>query len=150
MILKNLKPWLRGGLLGLAACAVLFVFYIFVYFPMIDKVYGKTNTPSSALILPTITGHTFSMFSGFIVPSSFLCELSETTCTGWQAENPGYGESWQLETGEHGYCTSKIKVPTTQCADLSEKVGFAMLSVLLFGIYFAIGAGLNNFLQKNK
>lgn len=150
MILKNLKPWLRGGLLGLTICFGLFIFYVFAYFPIIDKVYGKQGTPTVALILPTVTGHTFSMFSGFIVPSSFLCELSETTCTGWQAENPGYGEPWQLETGEQGYCTNKTKVPTTQCAEISEKVGFFGVSAVLFLIYFGIGAVINNFLQKRK
>ncbi len=150
MAFKNLKPWLRGGLLGLATCAALFVFYIFAYFPVIDKVYGKTNTPSSALILPTITGHTLSVFSGFIMPTGFLCELSETVCTGWQAENPGNGEPWTLETGERGYCVNKIKTPTTKCADLSEKVGFFGISAALFLVYFGIGAAIGNFLQKRK
>ena len=147
---STLKPWLRGGLLGLVACAALFIFYIFAYFPILEKVYGERNTPTVSLFFPTITGHSLPILSSFVVPYGFLCEFSENTCSGWQAENNGNGEPWTLETGERGYCVNKIKTPTTKCADLSEKVGFIGLSVLLFGIYFAVGAGLNNFLQKNK
>lgn len=146
MIFKNLKPWLRGGLLGLVACATLFVFYIFAYFPILEKVYG--DTPTASLILPTFTGHILPVVSSFIVPYGFMCEFSETVCANWSAGKLDSGESWTLTTGEQGYCIDKIKRPTTKCADLSEKVGSIGLSVLLFGIYFAVGAAIQDMRSK--
>lgn len=147
---SNLKPSLRGGLLGLLACAVLFVFYIFAYFPMLEKVYGERNTSTVSLLLPTLTGHSLPILSSFIVPYGFMCQFSEIVCTGWQADNPRSGEPWTLETGERGYCVNTIKAPTTPCADLSEKVGFFGISAALFLVYFGIGAAIGNFLQKRK
>ncbi len=144
------KPWLRGGIIGLFVCAFLFVFYIFLYFPLAEKIYGERNSPDSLLTVPFATGHMFPFLSGFIVPHGFLCEFSETICTGWQAENTGSGEPWRLESGEYGYCMNKTKVPTTACADFSEKVGFFGMTVLLFLVYFTAGALVGSFIQRRR
>jgi hypothetical protein len=105
--------WLRGGIIGVIVCASLFLFYIFLYFPVIDKVYANDiikygGTPNWTLVLPMYTGHFFPFFSGFI------------------AEGLGLGGTW-----------------------LEAVVG-VVLTILLFLIYFFIGATISAIIQKIK
>jgi hypothetical protein len=105
--------WLRGGIIGASVCVSLFLFYLFIYFPVIDKIYANDivkygGTPNWTLALPTYTGHFFPFFSGFI------------------AEGLGLGGAW-LET----------------------VVGVA-ITILLFLIYFFIGAIIGVLIRKIK
>ena len=61
------KPaWLRGGIVGVIVCILLFVFYVTVYFKVIDYVYRDGLFPNTALLLPFATGHLFPLFSHFV------------------------------------------------------------------------------------
>lgn len=69
--------WLRGGITGVIVCVVLSLFYLFVYFPVIDKIYANDivkygGTPNWTLTLPMYTGHFFSFFSSFILEGTRL------------------------------------------------------------------------------
>jgi len=148
------KLWLRGGIIGVIVCIVLFLFYIFIYFPAIDKIYAEDieaygGTPAWTTNVPLVTGHLFPLFSGFIVPYGFLCEFTEPICTLWSAVNEPGGVPWTME-GQAGYCIQQTMTPTNSCDNLSETVGFLGLAAMLLGIYFVIGAAIGGFIQKRK
>jgi len=142
------KIWLRGGIIGVIVCLVLGLFNLFIYFPIINSVYGGI-IPNWVLIPPMITGHTFPMLSHFIIPYGWLCKFSETICTGWSAESAPGAIPWTME-GQAGYCIQQTMTPTSSCADLSEMVGFFGLILLLFVMYFVIGAIVGLIIQKKK
>ncbi len=142
------KLWLRGGMIGVIVCLALFLFNLFIYFPIINHVYGGM-TPDGVLILPTITGHVFPILSIFIVPYGWLCKFTEPTCVHWSAESAPGAIPWTME-GTPGYCVEQTMAPTSSCADLSEMVGFFGLILLLFDAYFAIGAIVGLVMQKRK
>ncbi len=135
------KIWLRGGIIGIFVCLILSLFYLFLYFPLIDSIQGSAMS-NSFLIPPLITGHAFPLFSTFIIPYGWLCEFTEPSCINWAAKGVPGATPWTLETGEQGYCVEQIMNPTSQCAEVSEMLGFWGLVILLFAIYFVIGAGL--------
>lgn len=149
------KQWLQGGLKGIVVCIILFLFYIAVYFPIINNIYAEDiaaygGTPAWTTTLPTITGHIIPIFSGFIVPYGFLCMFSETICVHWSTTPEPGSVPWILETGEVGYCVEQSMVPTTACADFSEKVGFFGLAFLLLTVYFIVGAAVGWLREKRK
>lgn len=148
------KLWLRGGIIGIIVCVVLFLFYVFVYFPVIDKVYAEDvatygGTPAWTTSIPMVTGHLFLLFSGFVVPHGFLCEFTEPVCTSWSVINGSGSVPWIVE-GQAGYCAEQTMTPTNSCAKLSETAGFWGLVAILLGVYFAIGATVGGFIQKRK
>lgn len=66
------KTWLKSGVIGIVICATLFLFYIFVYFPIIDRIYADDiakygGTPNWTLSIPFYTGHFFPFFSSFML-----------------------------------------------------------------------------------
>ncbi len=132
------KPWLRGGLIGVLVCVVIFIFDI-VVFNLAQRIAG--GEISNWLLVPSFfTGHGFVLLSGFIVPYGFLCKFTKTTCAYWTAVASPGSTPWTLETGEVGYCVHQILTPTDACARLSESIGFIGMAFLLFAIYFALGA----------
>lgn len=139
--------WLKGGIIGLFVCLVLSLIYLFVYFPIIEKFYGDA-IPQWALIAPMISGHAFPLFSIFFVPYGLFCRFTETICTSWSVDNSGGGVPWTLETGEKGYCLNQIMTPTNFCGEISEAIGFWGLVVILFGLYFLIGALIGRYFKK--
>ncbi len=148
------RLWLRGGIIGAIVCIVLFLFYIFIYFPTIDKIYAEDikaygGTPAWTTTVPLMTGHFFPLLSHFIVPYGFLCEFKEPICTSWSATNEPGGVPWTME-GQAGYCIEQTMTPTDSCANLSEAIGFWGLAAMLLGIYFVIGAAIGGFIQKRK
>lgn len=143
------KTWLRGGIIGLFVCLVFSLIYIFIYFPIIEKIYGNAM-PDWSLIAPMITGHAFSLFSIFFVPYGLFCRFTETTCTGWSAYNEAGGVPWTLETGEKGYCLNQVLTPTSFCEGVSDAIGFWALVVVLFALYFLVGAMIGRFVAKKK
>lgn len=107
------SPWLKGGIIGVIVCVVFFLFYLFIYFPVIDKIYANDiakygGTPGWTLVLPTYTGHFFSLFSGFML------------------EGVGLGSAGL------------------------EIVGVVASTILLFLIYFFIGAVIGILAKKIK
>ena len=148
------KLWLRGGITGVIVCLVLFLFYIFMYFPAVDKSYTEdtaaySGTPAWTTTVPLVTGHFFPLLSGFIIPYGFLCEFTEPNCTLWSATDGAGGSPWIME-GQAGYCIKQTRTPTDFCANLSEAVGFWGLAALLTGVYFVIGAVIGGLIQKRK
>lgn len=143
------KTWLKGGIIGLFVCLVLSLIYIFMYFPIIEKLYGDA-IPSWALIAPMITGHAFPLFSIFFVPYGLFCRFTELICTSWSISNGPGGVPWTLETGEKGYCLNQVMTPTSFCEGVSDAIGFWGLVVLLFALYFLVGALIARFIEKKK
>lgn len=142
------KLWLRGGVIGVMVCLGLGLFNLFIYFPIINRVYGSM-TPSWALVPPMITGHTFPILSHFIFPYGWLCKLTQPICVEWSVDSAPGAIPWTME-GTQGYCLQQVMTPTSLCADVSEMVGFLGLLLLLFVVYFGIGALAGLIIQKNK
>jgi hypothetical protein len=142
------KLWLRGGIIGIIVCLVLGLFNLFVYFPIINRVY-EGMIPNWVLLPPTITGHAFPIFSHFMIPYGWLCKFTEVTCTSWSVESAPGAIPWITE-GQAGYCIQQTMTPTSSCADLSEIVGFFGLVILLFVAYFLIGTTIGLIIQKKK
>ncbi len=142
------KLWLRGGIIGIIICLVLGVFNLFIYFPVIDSVYGGM-IPNWVFIPSMITGHAFPILSHFIVPYGWLCKFTESACVSWSAESAPGAMPWTME-GTPGYCIEQTMAPTSSCADLSEMVGFFGLILFLIVVYFAIGAIVGLIIQKRK
>jgi len=71
------KLWLRGGIIGVIVCVALFLFYLFIYFPTIDKIYTEdiekySGPPAWTTTVALVTGHLFPLLSGFIIPYGFF------------------------------------------------------------------------------
>lgn len=148
------KPWLRGGIIGAGICVLLFLFYFFAYFPVIEQEYLDSSSgtiPAWSTTLPLFTGHLFPLFSHFIWPYGLLCELTESRCVSWAASDlaPGCAVPW-VEEGQQGCCLQLIKEPTPACEARSEMIGFISLSSLLLAAYFVIGAVVGWFLSRKK
>lgn len=148
------KRWIKGGLLGFILCVILFLFYIYVYFPMINAHYAEDietygGTPAWTTVPPLITGHFFPMLSGFIVPYGFMCEFTEPVCTYWSIDPEYSSVPWTMD-GQAGYCIEQTLTPTDACATASEHIGFWALASALGGVYFAIGAIIGNITEKKK
>lgn len=156
---KNLI--LIGGAIGVAVCLLLFLFYTFVYFPLIKTAYysdsANGSTPQWLLILPTVTGHTFPLFSHFIVEgmpavTTKFCKATNPLCVNWAAGNMNMADCdtlWMME-GTAGCCVEKIMTPDETCSEKVEIVGFIILAGLLLVIYFIIGAVAALLIQKRK
>ncbi len=145
------KVWLRGGIFGVIICVVLFLFNLFVYFPIIENVYGGV-VPGWALIPPTVTGHTFPILSHFIIPYGWLCKFSEPICTHWSAKDSAGPNCvpWTDSEGGAGCCMEQTMTPTTACANLSEIAGFWGITILLLVAYFMLGAIIGRVIEKRK
>ncbi len=146
------KPvWLKGGLIGVSVCLLLFIFYL-IYIPIATDSSGFLS--DNAMLLPTITGHTFPLFAHFIVPYGLFCEDTEEQCSYWVSEDTIQEDivcstPWEIE-GNVGCCVEVINTPTDGCAKLSEAVGFFGLLLILLGIYFAVGAGIAKAIEIRK
>lgn len=150
--MENMPYWLKGGIAGLLVCVVLFLFYVFLYFPLFTD--DTTGTISNkALVLPMITGQGFLILSHFIIPSGFLCEDSVKECTGWSVEEnlpEDYVCDPLVRESVEGCCTSWTYYPTDTCSILSERVGFFGLMIFLLGIYFMAGALIFRMMYQRK
>lgn len=159
------KLWLRGGIIGVIVCILLFPFYMFIYFPFVDKIFMQDtvigelvihSTPAWIMNVPLVTGHFFPFLSSFIVPYGFLCKFTEPRCDWFISKSifeleavPSGAVPWTME-GITGYCIRPSMSPTNSCANLSEVVIFGGFAALLLGIYFVIGAVIGGFIQKRK
>ncbi len=139
------KPYLRGGIIGIIICLILFLFNLYVYFPLVTNAEGVVS--SWALVPPLITGQLFPMLSIFIVPYGLF---TEPTCVLWSAEY-SYPDCipWETE-GVQGCCQEQVMQPTAACDKLSDQIGFIGLSVLLFLAYFLVGALMGKYVGKMR
>ncbi|MBI1970489.1 hypothetical protein HYS47_01975, partial [Candidatus Woesearchaeota archaeon] len=162
------KPlWLRSGFLGIAVCIALFLFYLFLYFPIINVVYADHiaaygGTPAWTTNIPLFTGHLFPLFSHFVIEGTPLisrfCEETIPDCTQWAAKEYYTGTDcveWkesdpETRTEYDGCCEDLIMTPTPACEDRAELAGFIILALVLIGIYFLIGAALGFMIQIKK
>ncbi|MBI4453735.1 hypothetical protein HY636_03770 [Candidatus Woesearchaeota archaeon] len=158
---QSKKRILIGGAIGVAICLLLFLFYIFVYFPLIDTVYYSDSTDGSTpqwlLMPPTITGHSFPLFSHFIIEgtsvTTMFCKATNPECVNWgnwallNKDMAGCDTPWIME-GTAGCCVEKIMAPDESCSEKVEIAGFAILAGLLLVIYFILGAVVALLTQK--
>jgi hypothetical protein len=152
------KTALFGGIIGVVFCVLLFIFYIFVYFPIFSTENDDTD-PSWLYLPPTITGHTFVLLSPFLFEASpivdIACKAESPSCLHWMAGNiPGCTISkTELDdsgTPIPGCCMKQIMVPDESCRERSGLVGIVILSVLLALIYFLIGALVAWIIRKRR
>ncbi len=146
--------WVKGGIIGMAVCMGLFVFYS-LYFPVVARLDTGGELSPSELILPTITGHavvglTFFMIEGSSIPAIF-CKATETHCNEWSLLPDQGGIPWMdPQTGVDGYCLRQETVPETSCVDRVENGAFLISILLLEGIYFGVGAGIGAGIQWKR
>jgi len=152
------KPWVRGGIVGVIVCTLLFGFYLFIYFPMVQERQRILETNSEInnaireeddweLAMPMFTGHLFVMLSPMILegaPTSLLtslCPETETHCVYWSLENDtGVGTPLVDPEGGAGYCLEQQTTPKSSCVGRVEGwipfITFASLEAM----YFTLGA----------
>ncbi len=121
---------LIGGLIGIMICLLLFVFYMFVYFPYLQKD-SDQSLLSYQFSLPAITGHLYPMMSHFLVEganfTSDICPNVDTVCN-----------IWTLESG----CIESTPVPDANCIDKLDQVISLILTGILIACYFVVGFAL--------
>lgn len=150
------KPWLRGGVIGAGICILLFLFYFFAYFPVIENNYldrSSGTLPAWATALPTFTGHL--IFAFLVEPMGY--SLSKQVCTtnpvcnNWVHADlaPDCIVPWK-EEGIDGCCFSPDTAPAEPCGRYVRNITSLSLILLLVGIYFLIGAGIGWFLSRRK
>ncbi len=161
------KPWVKGGIVGSAICTLLFGFYLFIYFPILQnqqrileadsEINGALNDDDFNLALPMFTGHLFVMFAPMMLegaPTAVLtnlCPETETHCTAWSRENDtGVGTPLVDSEGGAGYCIEQETVPESSCIDRVEGWTSFLAFIALEGIYFAIGAVVAMALSKKS
>lgn len=153
------KPWLKGGIIGAIVCILLFFFYMFAYFPLINTIYAddiaiKGYSPEWTTTIPLVTGHLFPILSHFIVEGSpingMFCKPVEPICARWEADITPNCISWTLESGEVGCCVEQVMEPTAACTERVEMVVFLIMSFLLVVVYFTIGAVIALIAHKRK
>ncbi|MEK6920708.1 MAG: hypothetical protein AABX82_02405 [Nanoarchaeota archaeon] len=166
------ERWLRYGIIAVFICILLFLFYLFIYFP-VYRFFFEQNESDAILLLPTITGHMFPLFSHFIVEGNSLtpqfCSYTKENCLVWVSEEFWMSEEflmseefaseveenqecvpWTTFEGIPGCCARLEMSPTTACAERVEMGAFWGAVILLVLLYFLIGAGIGFFLQKRK
>jgi len=152
-LFQNNNKHLIGGSIGVIVCVLLFILYIFAYFPLIEKLHDQGRDVSASEMLPFITGHAFPLFAHFIIEGSpaigVFCPNVEKICTSWSAGTmPGY-EPWVMENTT-GYCTDSSMVPLTSCTDKVEVAGFFILCLMLIIAYFFLGIFITWLILKIK
>ena len=155
---QSRELWLRWGIIAASICVLLFLFYLFVYFP-VYRFFFEQEESNTILLFPTVTGHIFPILSHFIVEGTSLtnqfCAQTEEHCTSWVAKEIAEEENqecipWTTFEGASGCCVNFETSPVTACADRVEISVFFGSGVLLVLIYFIIGAGIGFFIQKRK
>lgn len=160
---------------GVAVCIALLLFYLFAYFPLIDKIYAehierKEGTPACfersggapawTTSIPLYTGHFFPLFPHFILEGNSVvpsfCQATEPHCVSWVSTELAQEEGldclpWiEEEEGVPGCCKEQIMQPTMACEERVEALGFFALLLLLAGVYFIIGAAIGWVVQQRN
>lgn len=145
------KTWIKGGIIGIAICTIMFFVYPLVYFPLVENDIGL---PNSAMILPTTTGHVLPMFMHFIIEGSSIpgqiCTETKTECAHWSLAYEEGGVPWDDSEGGAGYCLEVVEMPLSSCTDRVEAAASILSIALLEALYFIIGAGIAVIIQQRK
>jgi hypothetical protein len=151
------KPWMQGGLIASTICALLFGFYLFVYFPIfagVSRENQENNESDIILALPIITGHIVPFISHFILEdnaiASRVCTETKTECVHWSLAYEEGGVPWTNRDGTAGYCLQQETSPLSSCTERVQAVGTIGLIALLEMIYFIAGAGIATMLERRK
>jgi hypothetical protein len=136
------KAWLRGGIIGVVICAALYIFYLFLFSASGDGLGQEITIPAM------ITGHLFSLLSGFVVPYGLFCK--KVPMHGSWHRDPVPGGIPCVDQGQSGYCSDYFMYPESSCADVSAIISFWVITILLFAIYFAVGAGITVLIEKRR
>lgn len=151
------KQWMKGGIVGAAVCALLFGFYLFLYFPAIYlsvQANPDREEPSWELILPTATGHIFPFMTHFAIEGSSIpdavCKETETHCLAWSLEYENGGVPWTDAEGGAGYCLMQETSPLSSCVERVEGAASMIALIALESVYFAIGAIVAVVIEKRK
>jgi len=152
-MIKQQKNYLIGGSIGIIVCLLLFIFYLFAYFPLMEKLNEQGHNINASILPAMITGHGFPMLSHFIIEGSpaigLFCPKVEKVCTNWSAgTSPNY-PTWIMENTT-GYCRDLIMVPATACSDKVEFAGFIILSLMLIMAYFFLGILITWLILRKK
>ncbi len=144
------KPWVKGGVIGVLLCTAFFSVYPIIYFPLVENEIG---IPDTALILPTVTGHTFVFFSHFIIEGSTIpatiCTETETHCVSWSlTDDTGTSTPFTDPEGDAGYCLEEETTPKSSCVDRVESAIAITSFIALEAIYFVIGAVIATIVEK--
>ena len=152
---KKGKAWLKGGIIGALVCLALGLFYVAVYFPIVENDNG--SLPNKALALPLVTGHVVPLFSGFIIPHDLFCPKTEVNYSSWMAKGVPGLETDDLpecvpmvKEGVDGCAYGKYTSATIDCAHVSEKIVTVGSIVLLFVVYFVLGSIIALIIEKKK
>lgn len=129
--------WLKGGILGVIICIALFLFYGFIYFPIIDTF--STADKDSFVAPLVITGHYIPLISSLFLEGSnimnFFCEPTVKICV----------ES-SIEFG----CLREDIIPKGACVERVIQYGFWSASFLFIVFYFILGSIVGYWIQKKK
>lgn len=145
-----MKTWLSYGLKGVAIGILLLLFYLGVYYPLIQE-YAAVDgmVANSYELLPMMTGHGEIFFLAFAfhdLPWS-ICPKTEEQCFSWAARETVPDTEpcipWILDDPESGKqsgcCVGKDMTASEVCtAPLEAIIGLFFLAVLL-GLYFSLG-----------
>src|SRR3989344_1583045 len=150
------KPWFRCGIKGLVIGMLLFFFYIGIYLPILDQVYGRNPLPNWTITPMMITGHHYLIFAHFIIESSSLFDRfcpKEFYCYSrtakWVVEEEGGDCSIPVDLeGQPGCCIGYDYGPTGECVEQVEKAGFLSIAFMLLLIYFVIGAVISAMIAR--
>lgn len=147
------KPWVKGGVVGVGVCAVIFMFYVLIYFPIISTI-DSNHVASRALIPPVVTGHALPILAHFALEGSALpkalCEQIETRCVHWALEYEDGAVPWDGADGGTGYCRQQETVPAAACTERIEAATTVLSIGLLGGAYFLIGAATATIIARHK
>jgi len=141
------SSWVKGGIIASVICAILFGFYAFLYFPLVEQYAREAeerNGSHFALVLPVMTGHILPMLSHFAIEGSSipdtLCKETETTCLHWSSEYGEGGMSWIDGEGGAGYCLEQDIGPARSCVERIQSFAMIGAGLILEMAYFIIGA----------
>src|SRR3989338_829360 len=155
---EDLPLWLRYGVITSCICILLFLVYLYIYFPLIaqtNQAWPHTRIPEWGYTPTLLTGHLFVFLSGMSTPVELFCQPTEQKCFHWQNKDmvPKESEciSWPDLSGDknlQGCCLDLNKVPSSACTENAQQTWGWMLAIALFLVYFSIGAVLGLIIQR--
>ncbi|MCC6564081.1 hypothetical protein IT087_04285 [Candidatus Uhrbacteria bacterium] len=119
---KPTPLWLKGGLIGLAVCFLMYGFFVSTFL-----IAGAFRSPFAGNILGAslYTGHGYSLLSGFMVNTEPFCENVVPICTYWTADRG---------------CVTQVMTPEESCRRKAELILFISRTLGLFVGYYLAGS----------
>ena len=123
-------------------CIALFLFYIFAYFPILKNFSTSEKAQSMSLLLPTITGHSIPLLSGFFTRVDPLinpfCPRNQLNCALWQKDTTNCQNYWVMNE-TLGCCARLESIPEESCVQRVQTTAFFVLCAMLIFFYFGLG-----------